>query len=60
MAQITQSEVSRATGPWQPLHNHTFRNLLPSNLIAEMSYPDVALLKQVKGVGALIARRHTS
>jgi hypothetical protein len=36
------------------------RNQLASNLISEPSYPDVALLKQVKGVGALIARWHTS
>src|SRR6202047_1045197 len=36
MAQITQSEVSRAAGPWQPLHNPTFRNLLASNLISDI------------------------
>jgi hypothetical protein len=36
MAQITQSEVSRETGPWQPLHNSTFRNLLASNLISDI------------------------
>src|SRR5580693_5001097 len=36
MAQITPSEVSRATGPWQPLHNPTFRNLLASNLISDI------------------------
>jgi len=36
MAQITQSESTRATGPWQPLHNSTFRNLLASNLISDI------------------------
>src|SRR5580698_2912009 len=36
MAQITQSKVSRATGPWQPLYNSTFRNLLASNLISDI------------------------
>src|ERR1700722_17502586 len=36
MAQITPSEVSRATGPWQPLHTPTFRNLLASNLISDI------------------------
>src|SRR3984885_57823 len=36
MAQITPSEVSRTTGPWQPLHNPTFRNLLASNLISDI------------------------
>src|ERR1700727_1964905 len=36
MAQTTQSELSRATGPWQPLHNPTFRNLLASNLISDI------------------------
>jgi MFS family permease len=36
MAQIAQSKVSRATGPWQPLHNPTFRNLLTANLISDI------------------------
>jgi hypothetical protein len=36
MAQITQSESTRATGPWEPLHNSTFRNLLASNLISDI------------------------
>src|SRR5579864_3315798 len=36
MDQITQSKVSRATGPWQPLHNTTFRNLLAANLISDI------------------------
>ena len=36
MAQITQSELSRARGPWQPLYNSTFRNLLASNLISDI------------------------
>src|SRR6202041_1192704 len=36
MAQITQSEPSRARGPWQPLYNSTFRNLLASNLISDI------------------------
>ena len=36
MAQITQSESSRATGPWRPLHNPTFRNLLAANLISDI------------------------
>jgi MFS family permease len=36
MAQITQSELARATGPWQPLDNPTFRNLLASNLVSDI------------------------
>ena len=36
MAQITQSEVSRATGPWRPLANRTFRNLLAADLISDI------------------------
>src|SRR5579863_8757956 len=36
MAQMNPSEASRATGPWQPLHNPTFRNLLASNLISDI------------------------
>src|ERR1700727_2382683 len=36
MAQTTQSELSRATGPWQPLHNPTFQNLLASNLVSDI------------------------
>src|ERR1700744_3772943 len=36
MAQITQSESSRATGPWQPLYNSTFRYLLIVNLISDI------------------------
>src|SRR5580700_10932927 len=36
MAQVAQSEVSRSWGPWQPLRNRTFRNLLASNLISDI------------------------
>src|SRR6201993_4327391 len=36
MTQIAQSEVSRSSGPWQPLRNRTFRNLLASNLISDI------------------------
>src|SRR6201997_2598072 len=36
MTQIAQSEVSRSLGPWQPLRNGTFRNLLASNLISDI------------------------
>ncbi len=36
MAQITQSEVSRSIGPWQPLRNRTFRNLLAANLVSDI------------------------
>src|SRR3984957_10296434 len=36
MTQIAQSEVSRSLGPWQPLRNHTFRNLLASNLVSDI------------------------
>src|ERR1700727_412185 len=36
MAEIPQSELSRARGPWQPLYNSTFRNLLASNLISDI------------------------
>src|SRR5579864_6315927 len=36
MTQIAQSEVSRSLGPWQPLRNHTFRNLLASNLVSDV------------------------
>lgn len=36
MIQIAQSEVSRSLGPWQPLRNRTFRNLLLSNLISDV------------------------
>src|ERR1700677_454434 len=36
MGQKTQSELSRARGPWQPLYNSTFRNLLASNLISDI------------------------
>lgn len=36
MTQIAQSEVSRSSGPWQPLRNPTFRNLLASNLISDV------------------------
>src|SRR5579864_1928493 len=36
MTQIAQSEVSRSLGPWQPLRNRTFRNLLASNLVSDI------------------------
>src|ERR1700677_2961608 len=36
MTQGAQSEVSRSLGPWQPLRNLTFRNLLGSNLISDV------------------------
>src|SRR5580700_4647947 len=36
MAQEAQSEVSRSSGPWQPLRNRTFRNLLASNLLSDI------------------------
>jgi MFS family permease len=36
MIQIAQSEVSRSLGPWEPLRNRTFRNLLASNLISDV------------------------
>src|SRR6202140_4908573 len=36
MTQVAQSEVSRSLGPWQPLRNRTFRNLLASNLISDV------------------------
>jgi MFS family permease len=36
MTQVTQSEVSRSLGPWQPLRNRTFRNLLASNLVSDI------------------------
>ena len=36
MTQVAQSEVSRSLGPWQPLRNRTFRNLLASNLISDI------------------------
>src|SRR6202453_3005579 len=36
MTQGAQSEVSRSLGPWQPLRNLTFRNLLASNLISDI------------------------
>jgi MFS family permease len=36
MTQVAQSEVSRSSGPWQPLRNGTFRNLLASNLISDI------------------------
>jgi MFS family permease len=36
MTQVAQSEVSRSLGPWQPLRNRTFRNLLTSNLISDI------------------------
>src|SRR5580658_1842499 len=36
MTQVAQSEVSRSLGPWQPLRNRTFRNLLASNLASDI------------------------
>jgi len=33
---LAQSEDSRSWGPWQPLRNSTFRNLLASNLISDI------------------------
>ena len=36
MTQVAQSGVSRSSGPWQPLRNRTFRNLLASNLISDI------------------------
>lgn len=36
MTRVTQSEISRSLGPWQPLRNLTFRNLLASNLISDI------------------------
>src|SRR6202007_2942379 len=36
MTQVAQSEVSCSLGPWQPLRNGTFRNLLASNLISDI------------------------
>src|ERR1700678_3870419 len=36
MAQVTQSELPPPPGPWQPLRNSTFRNLLASNLLSDI------------------------
>ncbi len=36
MTHVAQSEVSRSLGPWQPLQNRTFRNLLASNLVSDV------------------------
>src|SRR5579863_8284894 len=36
MTQVGKSQVSRLSGPWQPLRNRTFRNLLASNLISDI------------------------
>src|SRR6201987_2008047 len=36
MTQVAQSEASRSLGPWQPLRNRTFRNLLASNLVSDI------------------------
>src|ERR1700723_2434537 len=36
MTHIAQSEVSHSSGPWRPLRNSTFRNLLASNLISDI------------------------
>jgi MFS family permease len=36
MTHVAQPEVSRSLGPWQPLRNHTFRNLLASNLVSDI------------------------
>ena len=36
MTRVAQSEVSHSLGPWQPLRNRTFRNLLASNLISDI------------------------
>src|SRR5580704_7796425 len=36
MAQVAQAEVSRSWGPWQPLRNRTFRNLLAADLISDI------------------------
>src|SRR5580658_3443719 len=36
MTQIAQSEVSRSLGPWEPLRNRTFRNLLLSNFVSDV------------------------
>jgi MFS family permease len=36
MTHVAQSEVSRPPGPWQPLRNRTFRNLLASNLVSDV------------------------
>ena len=36
MTQVAQSGISRSSGPWQPLRNGTFRNLLAANLISDI------------------------
>jgi len=36
MTPVAQSGVSRTSGPWRPLRNPTFRNLLATNLISDI------------------------
>jgi MFS family permease len=36
MIPVAQSEISRPSGPWQPLRSPTFRNLLAANLVSDI------------------------
>jgi MFS family permease len=36
MTQVSQSDTAFSPGPWQPLRNATFRNLLVSNLVSDI------------------------
>ena len=36
MTQVSQSGAAVSTGPWHPLRNATFRNLLVSNLVSDI------------------------
>src|SRR5580658_5604583 len=36
MTQVLQPNATASPGPWQPLHNSTFRNLLASNLVSDI------------------------
>ncbi len=36
MAQVLQPNVTASSGPWRPLRNSTFRNLLASNLVSDI------------------------
>jgi MFS family permease len=36
MTQVSQSGAAVSTGPWHPLRNTTFRNLLASNLVSDI------------------------
>jgi MFS family permease len=36
MTQVSQSDAAVSPGPWHPLRNATFRNLLASNLVSDI------------------------